>query len=302
MAVDTATMGHELQFGLGATGAALPVTQRLALDQCGVKKIPTLIAPDNEMNGTLSRRSEPVTTGPSTVGGPIAWAPRPDELTTVLPLIFGGTFAGQVLEPDHINDGFPFSFDRKTGVYNYAGMKFASASFSSAPGQLLQLQAQLEGKTEALAAAGSFPTLALSTLQPYTHHQAVITIDGVVRKVGAIQISVENNLILDRTENTSSRTELPQTGRVMRFTCDARWDVTDDDLNLISVAGVAGSVVYTNGAYSLTFEFPKLKIAPETPEGSKTAEMRQQVQFECYAELGNGTSDHEVKITHDATP
>ena len=300
---DTATMGHQLKYGLGVIGSAIPVTVRLALEQCGVKKIPTLIAPDNEMAGTLSRRAEPVVGGPYTVGGPIAWAPRPDELTTILPLIFGGTFAAGVLEPGHINDGFPFTFDRVTGVYNYAGMKFASASFSSSPGQLLRLQGQLEGKTEALAAAGTFPSLALSVLQPYTHHQAVITIDGVVRKVGAVQISVENGLLLDRTENTGTRTELPQGNPIIRFSCDARWDVTDDDLNLIAVAGVEGGVVYTNGAYSLTFEFPNMKIAPQTPEGGgKTTEMRQQLQFECYAEDGHATSDYEVKITHDATP
>jgi len=303
MAADTATMGHELKYGLGIIGSAIPSTLRLALEQCGVKKIPTLIAPDAEMSGTLSRRAEPVVSGPYVVSGPIAWAPRPDELATVLPLIFGGTFSGDVLEPAPITDGFPFQFDRKTGVYNYAGMKVANATFSSSPGQILRLQAQLEGKTEALAAAGSFPVLTLSTLQPYTHHDAVITIDGTPRKVGAVSISVENGLILDRTENTTTRTEIPQGDRVIRFTCDARWDTTDDDMNLMGVAGVEGSVVYTNGAFSLTFDFPNMKIAPQTPEGGgKTTEMRQPLQFECYAELGHATSDYAVKITNDSTP
>jgi hypothetical protein len=151
----------------------------------------------------LAHRSEPTAAGLKPTSGTIAWRPRPDELVDVLPLIFGGTFAGTILEPAFITQGFPFSFDRKVKVMNSTGCKVARAEFSSQPGQSLRLSMQLEALSTAIANAGTFPPLSLSTMQPFQHHHSVLTFASTARLINSVKIGVDNGLDTSRF-NTGS--------------------------------------------------------------------------------------------------
>lgn len=299
----TAVLGHRLQFGVGAAGASLPVTQRLALDRCDVRKIPTQIAPEQQMRGTVAHDSESVSTGPYTVSGGFEWSPRPDELTTVLPLIFGGTFSLGVLDPALITDGFPFSFDRYTKVNNYASNVITEATFSSAAGQQLKLACSLEGTTEATANAGTFPSLSLSTQPPFTHAMAAITLDSTTFYADQVQVTVRNTVLADRFFNNSYRTETPITDRVVTVSLNVPYDSNAvTKLYEMALAGVAGSIVWTNGGYSLTFSFPCLQAAPENaPSQGKTSELMLPVQMTARTKSGAAITQ-EIQITLDTSP
>lgn len=296
-----AVKGHMLKVGVGVFGAALPVTTRLALQQCGVRKIPLQVFPDNEMAGQLDQRSESVAEGPYKVSGAMAWAPRPDELTAILPLIFGGAFSGNTLDPAYLTQYFPLTVDRKIAVYNHTDCRTSKATFSSSASQLLKLNWEVEALAQAKASADSFPAIDLSILQPYIHNQAVITIDGTARPVDNVEVMVDNMLDTERFFTSSTRTELPQGGRNITFSCDSPFTTGDIDLNEIALAGVAATIVYTNGGRSLTFAFPCLQIAPELPglEGS-SSELRQRLVFTART-LDGDAIPNAIQIINDAT-
>ena len=300
---DNATMPKDFQFGVGAAAAALPATTRLALESCTVKKVPTHVEAPG-MRGQLAHRSEDVAEGTYTVSGGISLRPRPEELRVLLPLMFGGAFATNTLEPAAVTDPFPFSFDRKVKVFNYTGMKFASGSLVSSAGQTLTLSGQLEGTTQAIANAGTFPALDLSLQPPFMHHHAVITIDGSTFNTDDINLSVSHQPALDRFFNSQTRTEIPQGDRMISLSCKNPFTTANNDeyatLFSMALAGVEASIVYTNGAYSLTIEFPCLQAAPQDPDpGGPTNEMPLMMDFTARTVDGSGISDQEIKFTLD---
>ena len=297
---DTATMPKDYQFGVGAAGASHPVTTRLALETCGVKKIPTHHEAAG-MRGQLAHRSEDVAEGTYTVSGPVSLRPRPEELRVLLPLLFGGSFSVNELEPAAITDGFPFAFDRKVKVHKYNGCKFASGSISSSAGQSLVLSGQIEGTTaDAPAAAGSFPSLDLSLQPPFMHHHAVITVDSTARKTDDINISVNHAVQADRFFNSQTRSEIPQGDRIVTFSCKNPFTSDEYDLYTLALAGAEASIVYTNGAYSLTVEFPCLQAAVEDPQpAGPTVEMPLMMNYTAKTVDGSAISDQEIKFTLD---
>jgi hypothetical protein len=281
-------MRHEMKFGIGDPGTDTPINYQLALETCDVSHRPQLVAPD-EMRGQIAHAREPVTAGLIPCGGSFSLRPRPDDLVKLLPLIFGGTFAAGTLDPGALNY-FPFGFDRKVKVHTYTGCKVGVATFASSAGQTLALTCQIEGKTYSIGNAGTFPSLSLSLLQPYMHHQAVLNLNSVTAiQVNNIQIQVNNGLIADRFMNSQTRVEVPQGDRIITFSCDNPFTTADYALFIADgVAGITGSVVYTNATYSLTFSFPCLQYAPEAPAApARGQEMPLRLQFTARQKSGD---------------
>lgn len=298
---DKANKAWQHQFGITAAGSTAPATTRLALDQCTVRKIPTHVAADQEMRGQLARISEGVVDGPYTVGGDCVWSPRPAELTYVLPLIMGNTFSTGVITPGHINTEFEFQFDRKVKVHTYTGMKTARAVFSSRPGQLMKLNWTIEGKTETIGDAGTFPSLNLSMQRPFIHHGLTLTVAGETRKVNDFSITFDNVLDLERLFNSQTRTELPQGDQIVRVSMQNPFTTDETELYNIAIAGVAASAQWTSGGASILFEFPCLQAPTETPTADgKTTEMLQTINFDARTLDGDPITSV-VKVTLDAT-
>lgn len=294
---DTSTMGHRLKYGITAAGANIPATTRLAPERCTVARRPTLVRPDQEMRGTVARPSEAASDGPYTVSGQVVLVPRPKELLALLPLIFGGAFASDVLDPALITTEFWFQFDRLAKVYNYEGMKVARATFESAAGRQLRLTLDLEGRVENVANAGTFPSLDLSIQNPFIHHQCVFSVDSTNRKANNVRITVDNALVLDRFFNQQTRTELPAGDRIITVTCDNPFTTSELDLYNIALAGVPGSITWTNGAFSLAMAFPCLQSKTPTPEaGGKTTELPLMLDLEAVTLDGNAIPQ-EVRLT-----
>lgn len=292
-----ATMRHDMKFGVGAANTDTPIDYQLALESCDVSHRPQVVAPD-EMRGQIAHAKEPVTAGLIPCGGQFSLRPRPDDLTRLLPFIFGGTWSSTTLNPGAL-PYFPFGFDRKVKVHTYTGMKVNTATFSSSAGQSLALQCAIEGKTYTIGAAGTFPSLSLSLLQPFMHHQSSLTLNGTTAiLVNNIQIAVNNALIADRFMNSQTRTEVPQGDRVITFNCDNPFTTADYALfTADGITGIAGSVTYTNGVYVLTFSFPCLQFAPEAPGApARGQEMPLRLQFTARQKNGDAIPQ-EVQIT-----
>ena len=298
---DKAIMGHRFQYGVTAAAAALPVTTRLMLQQCSVKAVDQHHEVEG-WRGQLAHRSADVAESLQTVNGQISLTPRPEELRVLLPLCFGGAFAANVLDPALIDESFHFSFDRSVKVFNYSGMKVASGSLTSSAGQPLRLSAQLEGSGLTIANAGTFPSLGISRQAPLMHHHATITVGGTAYLVDNIQINWDNKLKTDRFFNSRTRGELPQGDRVVMVSFDCLYSTTELPLYEIALAGVAMSIVYTNGNLSLTVSLPCVQKPNEDPEPSGlTDELLQKIKLTERLKHGDAIPQ-EIQFTLDDTP
>lgn len=275
-----ASMGWATALGIGT---ADPVTKQLEFLECGVGKQGAHVESVG-VRGARSHIAESVNDGPYTVGGPIVLEPRPDDLDDLLPWIMGAAFAGDVITiGDTLTDRF-VTVDKVAKVYTYAGCRINSAEFSASAGQNLRLALDVQGKTEAVGNAGTFPAISgtLSNLQPYILHQAVATLGGTVRAIDNPTIRIDNALVLDRFLNSQSRTELPSDDLMVSLSIDNPFTATDIDLYDLAVAGIAGSLVFTNGARSLTFAFANLKVPAQTIAAARRGEIMHRLPFAGY--------------------
>jgi hypothetical protein len=290
-----AIMGWARAVGIGTVD---PVTKQLEVESCGIGKQGVHVE-SNGIRGSRSHIAESVNDGPYTVGGPMVLQPRPDDLDDLLPWIMGSTFSGAVISiGDTLTDRY-VTVDKGAKVYTYDGCRVNTAMFRSSAGQNLSLEMDIQGKDEAVGDAGSFPAISgtLSNLQPYIHHQAVITLDGTARQVSSVEISINNNLILDRFLNSQTRTELPSGDLNVSLTVDNPFTIADLDLYDLAVAGIAGTVVYTNGLRSITFSFANLKVPAQVIALARQGELTHRLPFTAY----RTSSTALLTVTNDQT-
>jgi len=262
-------------------GSASPVDEEYEFLRCGVRKQGNIV-PSEGIRGSRSRLSEAVTQGLYTVGGPLVMEPRPDDLDNWLPRILGGTETADNFPLAETIPEFYFHVEKvaTSSAFEYAGCKVASAVFRSSKGQNLTLELDVQGKTRS---ASAFPDIAasLSDMQPYIHHQAVVTLDSTAREVDNLEIRIDNGLILDRHYNSQSRVSLPEGDRIITVSFDSPFTADETDLLGIAIAGISGTIVYTNGSYSLTFTFGNLKaseVGPEVPGRGQEIPLRLELQ------------------------
>lgn len=290
-----ASLHHASRVGVGATSGAAS-TLELEFLSCGIGKDAQHVQSD-AVRGNRDRISETVVEGVYSAGGSLVLEPRQAELDFFLPKILGGgsnptyTLAATVPE-------FGVDVEKVADCYRYAGMKVNSATFSSGPNQPLQLAMDIQGKTE--TGSISFPSIAgtLSDVPPYIHHELVLTLGGTAYDCQAISITLDNSLMLDRFMNSQTRTELPAQDRFITVDCTIPFETTA--LYDVAVAGIAGSAVWTKGAFSLTFSFAKLQV-PSKPViiQGRGGELLQQLQF--VARKDATTPTNSLIVTHDST-
>lgn len=299
-------MGHQALLGFGLTGGA--VNEPYEFRSEGIVKQESHVETGG-IRGTRSHISENVSEGTYTVGGPLVLIPTPADLVTLLPKILGAAASGTTFALAETLPDFVAQIDRKTKVFAYSGCKVNKASFKSSKGNPLTLDLDIQGKKEGsysgstftditLGSAGTFPSLTLSVLQPYMHHQLVLTIGGTAYEVDDIDITIDNALILDRFNNSQSRTELPEGDRIITVSATFPYSTSETALYNIATAGAAATAVYTNGNYSITFTFAVLQAAAKSPVvQSRNGEIVLPIDF--VARMSGST--RELVILNDST-
>lgn len=295
--------------GIGATGGA--ATKQLQQVNCGIGKTATHVQKDGA-RGTRSRHSGNVVDGPYTVDGPLTVQPSPDELRVLLPYILGGSESGSG------TSGSPWSYAlaetlpeariaqdlRKNGTgsdsmcFHWDGCKCASARFSSSAGQqVLTLETNWLGKTQTRNA--TWPSI-LSTLtvdKPWIHAHLVLTLGGTAYQVDNHSISIDNVLAGDRMLNSLTRTDIPETDRIITLECDNPFSADDIELYEIAVAGLAGTAVYTNGLSVLTFTFANLKVPAQVLQRAQRGEVMNRLPFTAYETGTPGSTTKELVVS-----
>lgn len=230
--------------------------------------------------------------GPYTVGGGLVVQPSDDEWDELLQWITGGTRSGAG------TGGSPYVYPlAETVVERYvaqekiakvpvwASCKVNRATIRSSAGSpVLTCEMDIQGKTETLGNSGTFPAISasLTSDQPFLHQQLVCTLNSVVVLVDDVVLTIDNMLGLDRFFNSQTRTDLPEHGRLITLSMANPFNATDVALYNIAVAGITGSLVYTNGSHVLTFSFANLKAPPEALEGAQRGEVMNRLNFVAY--------------------
>lgn len=292
--------GYVARFGAGPTagGAA---TKEFDIISCALSAKRTKIDHDG-IRGTRSHIAQPVTDGIIASNGAVVLKPRPDDLDFWFPYILGGTKSVNDIALAETLPTFISVVDRSVKVYTYAGCKVNKATFRASAGQVVQLAMDIEALTETEGNAGTFPNIAstITTLQPYTLHQGVITIDGTARRVDNLEIVIDNRLVTNLFYNGQTRTALPEGDRIVTLSCDNPYTADDLDLVTAATAGWAGTVVFTNGSYSCTFTFGNLKaMTSQQPDiGGREQVLSNRLNLQAFYTIGGA---RELVVTNDST-
>lgn len=300
-------MTHQAKFGLGVTGSA--VNEPYEFRSENIAKQGTHVETDGA-RGTRSRPSENVNDGPYTVGGPVTLVVNGVEYDALLPKILGADESTDVFALAETLPDFVCQIDRKTKVFAYSGCKINKARFYSSRGNPLLVDLDIQGKQAGAYAgttftegnpgnSGTFPSLTLSVVAPYMHHELVLTIGGTVYAVDNWELVVDNALILDRIDNSQTRTELPESDRVITMAGDFHYPTDETSLLRVATAGVAATAVFTKGGRSLTFSMVKI----QTPDKDPNAPARnQEIGFRREFNCRQTASTKELVVTNDSAP
>lgn len=290
----TPNVGKCVQFGAGASSADHQFEVLWPFD---FGKRGTLVE-SNGLRGTRERFSTNVNLGTYTVGGRVPMDVRPDTIDFWAYRILGGEEAADVFEPAEALPTFVVAADRGADVCTAAGCKVATAEFSGQSGEDLRLEMDIEGLTETIGAAGSFPAISatLSVEQPFIFHQGVLTLGGSAYPFRRFRLTINNALVLDRFMNTQSRSALPEGDRIVTLQTDNPWTTTEKAaLYDVAIAGLSATLVFTNGTNVLTFTFGNLKVAvqPPTVQG-RELEIMLPLAFNAYSK----NDEPSIKITN----
>lgn len=284
-----ASMGHQSAMSINGTNVAF-VSETL-------KKTTVHVEPQG-IRGTRSMISENVREGLIAIAGQIVMEPNPDELDVILPLIMGGGSNPTFTLAETLST-FDIIVDRVAQVHTYSTCKVNKATFTSSKGQVLQVTLDIVGTSESIAGSPGAPA---STLQPYMLHDSAsaVTISGSARSADNINIVIDNQLITDRYFNSQTLTEIPEGGREISFSCTIPYTSSETGLHDQALSSAAAAtIVFTNGAYSVTFSLAKLQI----PANSPTVPGRGgEILLEIAGISRKSSSTEPLVVTNDSTP
>jgi len=301
----TANTPRRHQYAFSAS-AGTTYVNRVGASNFGLKTTKTY-AKDTGNNGTLHSRDEDYVRDRTAIAGPIAFAPRASDMRWALPLILGTAFSTNTIKAGAQCPFFRVGhLDQVVDiVYNYVDCVTSKATFSSSDsaGGTLGLSWDIEAATSSQSASSGWPVMTLATQQPFVHAHSTVTVGGIVTRVKDISILIDNQLQVDQYFNSLTRGDFPSDGQTITLTHTSPFDAATDLAMTNLTAAVAATVVYTNGALSLTFNFPCLRyIATEPDVGARGSRVVNQYTWEACLVAGATATDSPLTITLDDTP
>lgn len=297
-----ASVGSQAKLGFGTTSTVNKPLEFLRESLRAEKQILDTAG----LRGTRSHLAERTRAGLCAVRGAIDCAPSPSELNDLLPFILGGaaqvnTPAGATTFPlaETLPAALYFSIDRVAKVFTYDLCKIVRATFRASEGELLTLSLWIEGGSETVSAAGTFPSLTFASDAPFVFMDASITLQGATRAVKELELVIENVGQLDRYLNSTTRGEIPIVDRLVTLRCTTPYTASETALHDQPVAGAAASLLFSNGNYSLKFDVPgALQVSARSPVVDSRAEIVLALNGVARRSAGNP----ELSVILDLTP
>lgn len=251
------------------------------------------------IRGTRSHHSINTRLGTYTVDGAFNWNPTVADLVNWFPRILGEAAAGTTfaLKDELTTNGiFGLLHDNGVSTFEYTDCKVNKATFSCAPGQLLDCNIEIAGTTEVIGTA--YPALTLGTTalsnSPFVMSDAVFTFVSAARDTLSCEIVVDNMLDV-RFSNSRTATSIIPKDRLVTVRTTHPYIAA---LYNQAVGGTTGTVVFTNSTVSITFTFGVLQVASVGPVVNGKGETV--LQVDAVARMTGSTK--ELVVTMDSTP
>jgi hypothetical protein len=237
------------------------------------------------------------------VSGPIFMHPTPDELDTLLPRILGAAESTDTFALAETLPSFLVAIDRVARVHTYATCYVNKATLSGKTGGKVQLKLDIIGTSEALGAAGSFPSLTFSTQKPYEFHEGVLTLGGSTYVYNEFVLVIDNHL--ERVYNNSTEaTCIEAADRTVHFATSTPWTSSETGIYTTRTGSGAAPIrtglttntlVFTNGGISTAFSMGNVKLFAKSPSVPGKKEIRLPLYYKAY----KTGSTNEIEVTND---
>ncbi len=254
----------------------------------------------NGLKGTRSRYIQQVREGEKPAGGSISLYPRPVDLTTLLPLMTGGTIASNTIT---FGDTLPSTNIYKmlsptsTNSFTYATAEIARWTLSCARGGMLRLDMDWIAKTEASSTSVGMPTVGLDvTTFPLMFHDTVLTLGASTYSPTGFSLTCDNGL-LARFETSRTATDIYASD--LNVFLSHNIPKSDISYDAFADATAAGTIALTYSGTSLTIVGTKFRYTNTTPIAASRAEIMYPLTAQAFAD---STTARELVFTLDATP
>jgi hypothetical protein len=290
------SMGHQSRLSMAAAGTAIgSYTEAYEFRSEGLRATREIV----ESKGIRGTRSEPIERtrdGLIRVAGSIALHATPSMLDLVLPRIMGAAESTDVFAVAETLPEFDVLIDRVARRFVYGACKVSRATFRASAGGALELDLEINGKTETVSAT-AFPSITAPTDPPYIWSDAVCTVEGSARIVTQWELTIDNQLEA-RFSNSQNATSIHTQGRVVTVSMTVPYTSDEIDLYGIAASGASGATfVLTNGGRSLTFTVGALMVADSSPVVGGPGE----VLLQLSGTAKSTGSTKELQITNDST-
>jgi hypothetical protein len=267
-----AAMGYAMHFGVDDTtttpdeeyefnGLSLRMNEDL-LEAAGIR-------------GIRGKASERVVQNTRAPGFSLSMQLNSVELDVWLPRILGGSESSDSFPLAETLPTFVATFDIVTTRLSFTGCKVDRCTFSAQQGGPLNVAIDVEALDFSVSGS-SFPSLSISTVQPYTfaaHTASGLSVGGSAYQFKSWQMVVDNVLIKDRFLNAQARVSLPESDRIITWSWDGPHGDNWANLFGLSASGVASVAAFTLANRSLTFTSSKVAYPRELPTTQDRAEL-----------------------------
>lgn len=265
---------------------------------------------DPGIRGERARAKERVTRGLIRVAGQTVHQPSPTELDAMLPWLLGADESTDTFALADALQEVNFAILRgasltSAGMFTYSGCKCADWEFSGSEGQAIRLTSNWIGKTVAIAAGSSFPSVALDTDGVYLFTGGVLTVQGSTRRFSEFRLR-GNNFLEPSFNNNQTAQDIDATDLDIQlefntpFIASHGEDLFNTEQADSNADGAAGSLVFTSNrsGQSLTFTFANLK---PMPLDDPTVGGKGRVRLPMVYKVLKSATTAPLVVTHDST-
>lgn len=289
----TASMGHQAK--LATDPSSSTVTQPFEYQSCTIGKKATILDTAG-IRGTRSHQSDRSRAGVYVVSGQLVMQPTHADLAIWLPRILGAAPSGTTYALAETLPTFYLVEDRVAKVFTYSGCKVNRAVFSGSQGGFLTLTMDIEGLTESVGNAGTFPSLSLTDAGPYIFSDLTLTLQSASREVKDFELTIDNQLVTDRFMNNTTRVNLPEGDRIITLRTTHAYASGNTDLYAQALAGAAGTLALAANTKTSSWAFAALQVPDNAPVVQGKGEIPLVLQM--IARMTSTTK--ELIVTHSA--
>lgn len=266
------------------------------------------------IRGTLSRFKIRHRAGANFYYGTMHMYVSPAELVTLLPKMFSDTqVSGTTFSASDTLPYFGILVDNDYSTKEFKDCKIDQWVIRSQapqfreegePDMLYLSLSIIASNTAATSWPGTPPSLGTSDgYAPYVFSDCdgAVTLNGSTREIEEFVLAGNNFLYAKYVNSLNPQSIIPR-DRLIGLTCRVPWNSNNANLDDMSAAGAAASIVFTNGNLSTTFNFANLHVPAHSPAPARG---KQQVDLllEGFATATATTAaNRELQIINDSTP